>query len=215
MDTPEVERELEELENRIERLRALYEQYFMGIEKMEPQIPRKDVDRRIWILRREQIRNTGLRFKFQMLIQRYNTFQQYWARVAREIENGTYRRDVMRAALRVGEKEALTVLGKKRAQQFKTLLDNQRALRDGARRSVEEITAEDPPVAAEAAPPSEWGDITEVMDAHEVDDDAPTPPPAPAQRATGARVDGAATPPEPPATPAPAPSVARAVGLRW
>ena len=59
-------------------MRALYEQYFIGIEKIEPQIPRKDVERRIWVLRREQIRNTGLRFKFQMLVQRYNTFQQYW-----------------------------------------------------------------------------------------------------------------------------------------
>ena len=58
MEIAEIERELEELESRIERLRALYEQYFMGIEKLEPQIPRKDVERRIWILRREQIRNT-------------------------------------------------------------------------------------------------------------------------------------------------------------
>src|SRR5262249_3308725 len=105
MDSAEVERELEELETGIERLRGLYEQYFMGIERLEPLIPRKDVDRRIWVLRREQIRNTGLRFKFQMLIQRYNTFQQYWGRISREIENGTYRRDVVRAAKRVGTQE--------------------------------------------------------------------------------------------------------------
>src|SRR5829696_6048895 len=104
MDSAEIERELEELESRVDRLRALYEQYFMGLEKLEPQIPRKDVERRIWVLRREQIRNTGLRFKFQMLIQRYNTFQQYWGRVTREIENGTYRRDVLRAANRFGGK---------------------------------------------------------------------------------------------------------------
>ena len=44
MDTSEVERELEELVSRIERLRALYEQYFLDIEKLEPQIQRKDVD---------------------------------------------------------------------------------------------------------------------------------------------------------------------------
>ena len=36
METPEIERELEELETRIERLRALYEQHFMGLEKLEP-----------------------------------------------------------------------------------------------------------------------------------------------------------------------------------
>src|SRR5262249_39573508 len=110
MEAAEIDRELEELETRMERLRALYEQYFMGIEKLEPQIPRKDVERRIQILRREQIRNTALRFRFQMLIQRYNTMQQYWMRITREIENGTYRRDVMRAAQRFGDREALTIL---------------------------------------------------------------------------------------------------------
>ena len=70
MESSDIERDLDELETRIERLRGLYEQYFMGIERMEPSIPRKEVERRIWVLRREQIRNTGLRFKFQMLIQR-------------------------------------------------------------------------------------------------------------------------------------------------
>jgi hypothetical protein len=121
MEPSAIERDLDELEIRIERLRALYEQYFMGLEKLEPQIPRKEVERRIHLLRKEQIRNTALRFKFQMLIQRYNTLQQYWARVTREIENGTYRRDVMRAAARFGAKDALTILGKRRAEKYAAL----------------------------------------------------------------------------------------------
>src|SRR3954468_7436210 len=125
MDTSEIERELADLESRIERLRALYEQYFIGIEKVEPQIPRKEVDRKITLLRKEQIRNTGQRFKFQMLIQRYNTLQQYWARVTREIENGTFRRDVLRAAARFGAKDALTILGKRRAQKYAALAEAQ------------------------------------------------------------------------------------------
>src|SRR6185436_16446746 len=129
MEGIEIEKALDDLETRIERLRALYEQYFMGIEKLEPQIPRKDVERRIHLLRKEQIRNTALRFKFQMLIQRYNTLQQYWARVTREIESGTYRRDVLRAAARFGEKEALTILGKKRAKQYAALAGAQAQLK--------------------------------------------------------------------------------------
>lgn len=131
MDTSEAEKELSELETRIERLRALYEQYFLGLEKLEPLIARKDVDRRIWVLRREQLRNTGLRFKFQMLIQRYNSFQQYWGRILREIENGTYRRDVVRAAKRFGAKEALTILGRRRAQKYEVLAIAQQARREG------------------------------------------------------------------------------------
>lgn len=137
----EVERELEELETRIERLRALYEQYFMGLEKLEPLIPKKDVERRIWVLRRVQVRNTGLRFKFQMLIQRFNTFQQYWLRVVREIENGTYRRDVLRAARRFGAKDALTILGRKRAAKYAALAEAQEARRrpTGAAEEAEEL----------------------------------------------------------------------------
>ena len=52
MTPKEIELELEELETRIDRLRALYEQYFMGIERLEPQVPRKDVDRRFQELRK-------------------------------------------------------------------------------------------------------------------------------------------------------------------
>ncbi|WP_437647955.1 MXAN_5187 C-terminal domain-containing protein [Sorangium sp. So ce362] len=155
MESSEVERELGELETRIERLRALYEQYFMGIERLEPLIPRKDVERRIWVMRREQIRNTGLRFKFQMLIQRYNTFQQYWGRISREIENGTYRRDVIRAAKRVGTKEALTIVGRKRAERYAELAEQQGAAHETVRRDVgddhEEIDVDDEAVTL--APP--------------------------------------------------------------
>ncbi|HEY2405653.1 MAG TPA: MXAN_5187 C-terminal domain-containing protein [Polyangiaceae bacterium] len=113
METAELDVALEELETRLERLRALYEQYFMGIERVEPAIPRKDVDRRIYVLRREKIRNTAKRFKLQTIIQRYNTFQQYWQRICREIENGTYKRHLIRAE-RIAPDQLLTVAARKR-----------------------------------------------------------------------------------------------------
>jgi hypothetical protein len=97
VETLELDTAIDELETRVERLRSLYEQYFMGIEKIAPAVAHKDVSRRIDILRREQIRNTAKRFRLQMIIQRYNTFQQYWLRILREIENGTYKRHVLRA----------------------------------------------------------------------------------------------------------------------
>lgn len=113
MHSEELDLALNELEVRLDRLRALYEQYFIGIEKLEPTIARKDVERRFYVLRREKIRNTGRRFKLQTLIQRYNTFQQYWQRICREIENGTYRRHVIRAE-RKGPSELLTVATRRR-----------------------------------------------------------------------------------------------------
>jgi hypothetical protein len=101
----DVERLVAELELGVDRLRSLYEQYFMGIEKLEPLVPRKDVDRRIHVLRKEQIRNTALRFRFQMIVQRYNTYQTHWQRICREIENGTYKRHVVRANKRFAPAE--------------------------------------------------------------------------------------------------------------
>jgi hypothetical protein len=85
----------------------------MGIEKLEPGVPRKEVDRRIHALRKEQIRNTALRFRFQMILQRYNTYQSHWQRICREIENGTYKRLLYRAEQRIGvdakRKESISV----------------------------------------------------------------------------------------------------------
>jgi hypothetical protein len=127
LEPSEIEVLIDELEQRVERLRALYDQYFMGIEKIEPTVLRKDVDRRLWVLRREQIRNTSLRFKLNTVMQRYNTYQQYWMRICREIENGTYKRDLRRAAKKFGT-EVLTIQAKKRlGKQLQRELEEEQA----------------------------------------------------------------------------------------
>jgi hypothetical protein len=154
---------LEELEQRLERLRSLYEQYFLGIEKVEPTIARKDVDRRFWLLRRTKLRNTARRFRMQLLVQRYNTFQQYWMRICRQIEAGTYIRHVIRAEKRFG-KEAVTIAAKRRET---ALLKAREALdlaRSGGTSSQTNLAAAaggsaPPPSAgpASAGPPSSGG----------------------------------------------------------
>jgi hypothetical protein len=98
VNNDDFDRLLSDLEVRLERVRSLYEQYFIGIERLEPLIPRKDVDRRFWELRKVRLRNTALRFRFQTLVQRYNTLQQYWVRICRQIENGTYVRQLRKLA---------------------------------------------------------------------------------------------------------------------
>jgi hypothetical protein len=103
VEAADVERLVGELEVAVDRLRGLYEQYFMGIERLEPTVPRKEVERRIYVLRKEQIRNTAQRFRFQMLLQRYSTYQTHWLRICRDIENGTYKRHVARALRRFGQ----------------------------------------------------------------------------------------------------------------
>jgi len=91
---------LSDAEVQLSRIKHLYEQWFQGIERIEPQIARKQLERTMHLLRKEKPRNTALRFRFQTLIQRYTTLQTYWRRVGRQIEEGTYRRDLLRARRR-------------------------------------------------------------------------------------------------------------------
>ncbi|MCA9618210.1 MAG: hypothetical protein KC731_04295, partial [Myxococcales bacterium] len=158
MDAREAKQVLEDLEPKVERLKALYQQYFMGIEKIPPHVLRKDVERTIWLLRRTRFQNTQLRFKFQQIIQRYNTYGQYWARILREIEKGTYKRDLVRAAKRFG-KDGIVEGGRGAEAALRSLhLDEE----EGADRERPQV----------------W-DITEGMDdGFDVSelDDIPTPP---------------------------------------
>jgi hypothetical protein len=148
LEGAEIAQLINELETRVERLRALYDQYFVGIERLEPLVLRKDVDRRLWMLRREQIRNTALRFKLETTVQRYNTYQQYWQRIVREIENGTYQRDLGRAMRRFGD-ASLTAFGKRRQKMFE---------KGQARRAEREAdrlgrSSAPPPLDSKAPPP--------------------------------------------------------------
>ena len=97
MDVKEFDNTLTEAETLLDRLRGLYEQWFQGMERLEPTVPRKEMDRRVQAMRRAVPRNTALRFRFNRLVQKYLTYQTYWKRIARQIEEGTYRRDLLKA----------------------------------------------------------------------------------------------------------------------
>ncbi|MSP63314.1 MAG: hypothetical protein EXR72_23825 [Myxococcales bacterium] len=93
----ETEALLEDVELRISRLKILYEQYFLGMEKAEPTVARKEVLRLLQVLQQTQIRNTALRFRHNNQKQRWNTYVTRWGKILREIEMGTYVRHVARA----------------------------------------------------------------------------------------------------------------------
>jgi hypothetical protein len=96
MTVEEFDEALTDLETRVDRLRALYENWFRGYEKTEPSVPRKDVERRVYALRKDLPRNTALRFRYHQLYLKYTTLVQYWQRTARQIEEGTYRPQLLR-----------------------------------------------------------------------------------------------------------------------
>lgn len=92
-----VEARLEEMERRLDRLRTLYESFFMGVERTPPNTPRRDLNRLMLEMQQVPIGKATTRFRFQALLQRWVQLTTYWNRTMREIEAGTYRRDLARA----------------------------------------------------------------------------------------------------------------------
>lgn len=82
----------------------MYEQYFMGIQKMPPAQLHKDIERKIREFTQRQIRNTALRFRFTTLSQKFGSYNSYWRRTLRRIEAGTYIRDIHRVKRRAEER---------------------------------------------------------------------------------------------------------------
>jgi hypothetical protein len=69
-----IEDRLELLEHQIERLKVMYEQYFMGIQKMAPSQLHRDLERGIRELTQQQIRNTALRYRFTTVSQKFGSY---------------------------------------------------------------------------------------------------------------------------------------------
>jgi hypothetical protein len=194
VDSAEIETLVGELETRVDRLRSLYEQYFMGIEKMPPAVPHKDCERRIQLLRKEQIRNTAVRFRFQMIIQRYNTYQSHWARICRQIEEGTYKRDLLRAQRRMKPIE-VQLASEPPPPPAPEPMPDEAPTRKVALADIDEVSLDD------------FADLDRVLNAPVAELPVPPKPAAPAvARPMWRKIDKNAAPAPPPPPPAPPPA---------
>jgi hypothetical protein len=97
--------ELNELDEGISGLQVLYEKYFLGIDRKPPDQERKRISQRVREMRTAPIRNTALKFKVNTLFAKLISFERMWDRTLREIEDGTYKRDVFKAKLRSADRE--------------------------------------------------------------------------------------------------------------
>jgi len=154
-----IEARLGEMEMKMTRLRAMYESFFMGMERMAPNSQRRDMNRMMLEMQQVQITNSSLRFRFQSLSQKWILHITYWNRTMREIEAGTYRRDIARAQRHMAERggvlteeQAIAIgIPKNRVKAFVA-----RQQRDVARKTLSEVAAvaDVPAVADLAAPPA-------------------------------------------------------------
>lgn len=91
------QKELDDIEKSIVVLHKTFEQYFLGFEKHPPVKERDDLHKRILKLKGENPRNTGVKFRLNSSLARFLSYDRMWQRTLKEIEEGTYKRDVWRA----------------------------------------------------------------------------------------------------------------------
>ena len=119
----DVEELLDTLDKTLDRLKTLYEQYFLGIQKQAPAYIHSDVERKLRDLMQLQIRNTGLRYRLTSIQAKFGAYNSYWRRTLRQIENGSYVRNlhkIGRAAARSGAdipEEILAAMPKRMREQ--------------------------------------------------------------------------------------------------
>lgn len=88
----ELQDELMDLSQRVERLRVAFQQYFMGNEKIVPVFQREQLEKRFRSTPLNDAKRTILKFRYLSLVQRYRTLCAYWDRLLREMETGRLRR---------------------------------------------------------------------------------------------------------------------------
>jgi len=85
----EQERQLAELQQRLEALRRKFERFFMGLDKAVPGAERDRLARDLRNSPLVRARNTALRFRFNNVTQRYTALSRNWDRQLRIREEGT------------------------------------------------------------------------------------------------------------------------------
>jgi hypothetical protein len=204
---------LNELEKKMDRLKVLYEQFFMGIEKIEPHIARKEVTRKMLELTQLNIRNTAIRYRFNALNQKFGVYTTYWNRTLREIERGTYYRNVARVgreALRKGQDVPEEVL-RAMPERMREKIRQERAAALARAERDKKVAAPAPRAAggqfaADMGFDEAFDDLFDKMTDEKSAEAEPPPPPAPAAPAPAAAPAAAAAPvPVPVPVPAAAP----------
>jgi len=134
----DIEEALDYVDKTLDRTKVLYEQYFLGMQKQPPTQIHTDVERRLRDLQQMQIRNTGMRYRFATLQQKFGSYNSYWRRTLKQIENGTYIRNlqkISRKAAQTGDaipEEILAAMPKRMREQVKR--DREQALSIAKRR---------------------------------------------------------------------------------
>jgi len=103
-DRKRIDQELNNIELAMKTLEIAYEQYFSGIEKREPMKDREDLTKRIRQYANRRIMQTDLRYKYQNLATRFHSYNGYWNRILKLMDEGKYHRNASQVTKPVGLK---------------------------------------------------------------------------------------------------------------
>jgi hypothetical protein len=99
-----VAEDLSLLDRKLSELKFQYEQYFSGLAKTEPRPLLAEVQELIRRWNGRHITNTMHKFRYQTLVGRFNSLNGRWIRCVREMEEGTFKRDLFRVSLHEQER---------------------------------------------------------------------------------------------------------------
>lgn len=89
-ENEEVEAQLKELEYLVKKCRIHYEQFFMGNEKREPTDLRRKIQNFLKNSAIEKHRRASVKFRYLTITQKFVTLSNYWDRILRSMEEGTF-----------------------------------------------------------------------------------------------------------------------------
>lgn len=93
------------LDQKLNVLIIKYEQYFIGLEKREPLILLREVEKLVRNYTGVPINNTMYKHRFNMLVARLNTYREHWNRILKLMEEGRYSRDRFISDLHLRQKD--------------------------------------------------------------------------------------------------------------
>lgn len=91
MSVPE---DIDRLDHMIEQLKKKYELFFSGMERKEPGPDRVAVEQMARRLHTAFITNSAHMYRLKTVTTKLTTYQTYWDRVLRQMEEGTFRREI-------------------------------------------------------------------------------------------------------------------------
>ena len=153
-DLEEIEAQLRELEYLVKKCRIRYEQFFMGAEKREPTDIRNQIKRVLKHSPLEKHRKAAIKFRYLNITQQFVTLSNYWDRVARMKEDGTFNYMSSRGFRpRVAQEAPAPAPEREEAERERVhRLDPEEVEREAVAMAAEAWRAEQPPSEATDAP---------------------------------------------------------------